>query len=112
MYCFQLIYNPAIFSESDIADLKTDFVSLRELSVAEAPLDVASLPAISPQVPKLLPGIDLANAEEISSSRFHVWFEHQAAQNAELITLQSGEKGTSMTYGELNERANRIAHCK
>ncbi|KZP12421.1 hypothetical protein FIBSPDRAFT_798902 [Athelia psychrophila] len=105
-----LIYNPAVFSESDIADLKTDFVSLRALTLAETPLDVASLPAINTQVPRLLPSLDLSNVEEISSSRFHVWFEHQAAQNPGLIAMQSGEQGTSVTYRELNERANRIAH--
>lgn len=112
IYHRQLIYNPAVFSESDIAGLKADFVSLRTLTLGETPLDVASLPAFQPQVPRLMPSLELSNAEAISSSRFHIWFEHQAAENPGLIALQSGERGLSMTYTELNERANRIAHCK
>ncbi|KIK03064.1 hypothetical protein K443DRAFT_95740 [Laccaria amethystina LaAM-08-1] len=105
-----VIYDPTVFSKSDILFLKEAFSSLHALTMAETPLDLLTLPALQTHVPRLLPKIDLESIDAISAARFHVWFENQAAQAPDLVALYSGEQDRSVTYRELNENANRKAH--
>ena len=91
--------------------MKHDFESLRVMSEKEVPLDMSVLPALQSHQPRLLPAVDLSCAEAISASRFHRWFEGQTAANPEQIALQCGEKNDFMSYGALNDEANRISHC-
>lgn len=109
---FQVIYDPTVFSKSDILFLKEAFSLLHALTMAETPLDLLTLPALQTHVPRLLPNIDLKSIDAISAARFHVWFENQAAKAPDLVALYSGEQDRSVTYRELNENANRKAHCQ
>lgn len=109
---FQVIYDPTVFSKSDVLCLKEAFSSLHASTMAETPLDLLTLPALQTHVPRLLPQIDLKSIDAISAARFHVWFENQAAQSPDLVALYSGEQDRSVTYRDLNENANRKAHCQ
>lgn len=90
--------------------MKAQFFELQALTKAPAPLDIASIPTAN--IPRLFPSIDLKDESAVSSSRFHVWFEQQAAENPDLLALFSGEQSISVTYGQLNASANQRAHCK
>jgi non-ribosomal peptide synthetase component F len=89
--------------------MKAEFEDIKKLSM-EA-LDVSTLPGLQAHVPRLSPSVDLAREDAISASRFHLWFEGQASKRPDSLALHSAEKELAITYGELNDEANRIAHC-
>ena len=78
----------------------------------EKPLDLSALSPVKLHFPHILPDFDPDNIDEIDAARFHIWFEHRAAQSPGLLALHSAEQGRSMTYQHLNEEANRKAHCR
>jgi non-ribosomal peptide synthetase component F len=107
-----MIYDPLIFSDVDILMMKNKFSVLQAQLLSKQPLDLASLCRLDRHIPQLVPQIDFEDSEAVSSPCFHSWFEHQASVNPQLLALHSDELKTSMTYHELNEVSNRLAHCK
>ncbi|KAF8517297.1 amino acid adenylation domain protein [Hysterangium stoloniferum] len=103
-----VIYDPTLFSEKQMEYFKTQFFEIQQSSCMVENLGISSIPGAP--LPHLYPGIDFNDVPAISASRFHLWFEEQAARNPALIALYSGEKENSMSYKDLNEAANRIAH--
>lgn len=67
---------------------------------------------MKPHFPHLLTDIDLENVNEINAARFHTWFENRTAHDPDLLALYSGEQRRSVTYQNLNEQANKKAHCQ
>jgi non-ribosomal peptide synthetase component F len=78
----------------------------------EKPLDLATIPGLIEQIPQLLSTLDVTDSDQISAIRFHTMFEQQVRRNPMATALFSAEQGKSITYGELNETSNRLAHCE
>ncbi|KDR67250.1 hypothetical protein GALMADRAFT_130449 [Galerina marginata CBS 339.88] len=104
------IYNPLLFSNTDIVKMKTAFSELYKLTTDQTPLKISSLSAMKFHIPGFVPDLDLNNSDQVNAGRFHIWFEHRASQCPEFLALHSGEQGSSVTYQDLNEEANRKAH--
>ncbi|KAJ7242915.1 hypothetical protein C8J57DRAFT_1243659 [Mycena rebaudengoi] len=105
-----VIYDPLIFSESAISGFQTDFQNLMSCTMDEKPLDLATIPGLIEQIPQLLSTLDVTDSDQISAIRFHTMFEQQVRRNPMATALFSAEQGKSITYGELNETSNRLAH--
>jgi non-ribosomal peptide synthetase component F len=99
-----VIYDPVLFTAATVAGFKTEFRKLLDLAMSETPLDLSSFPSLMTHIPRLLP---VAN-----TARFHAMFEDQAFRNPMAAALFSGERRQSITYSELNEKSNQIAHRK
>ncbi|KAJ6574323.1 hypothetical protein B0H19DRAFT_1020850 [Mycena capillaripes] len=105
-----LIYDPLLFSTAAIASFKSDFRRLMQLVMEETPMDLSSFPSLIAHIPRLLSGLDITDSRQISATPFHSMFEHQAAKNSVAIALSSAEQHKSLTYGQLNHKANQLAH--
>ncbi|CAK5268098.1 unnamed protein product [Mycena citricolor] len=64
-------------------------------------------PLLGDRIPCLLPPIDATDVGQVSKLRFHVMFEHQAARYPDALAMSCAEREESMTYRDLNERANQ-----
>ncbi|CAK5278577.1 unnamed protein product [Mycena citricolor] len=104
-----VIYDPTLFDQKSIAALKVDFDRIVAQAMAETPFDLQ--PLLGNRIPYLLPPIDTTDAGQVSKRRFHVMFEHQAARNPAALAMSCAERDESMTYGEMNERANQMANA-
>ncbi|CAK5278570.1 unnamed protein product, partial [Mycena citricolor] len=104
-----VIYDPTLFDQKSIAALKVDFERIVAQAMAETPFDLQ--PLLGNRIPCLLPPIDTTDAGQVSKRRFHVMFEHQAARNPAALAMSCAERDESMTYGEMNERANQMANA-
>ncbi|CAK5278542.1 unnamed protein product [Mycena citricolor] len=104
-----VIYDPTLFDQKSIASLKVDFEQIVTQAMAETPFDLK--PLLDSRIPCLLPTVDPTDLVEVSKRRFHVMFEHQAARNPDALAMTCAEREESMTYGEMNGRANQMANA-
>ncbi|CAK5278814.1 unnamed protein product [Mycena citricolor] len=104
-----VIYDPTLFDQKSIAALKVDFERIVAQAMAETPFDLQ--PLLGSRIPCLMPPIDTTDAGQVSKRRFHAMFEHQAARNPAAVAMSCAERDESMTYGEMNERANQMANA-
>ena len=104
-----LIYDRAVFDEELIARLSRYYVRAFELMLErlDQPHHVQSL--LSPEeLHQLLSGWNQPAAEYPGTLCLHELFETQAARSPEAVALTFG--ASTVTYGQLNERANQLAH--
>ncbi|TNC71366.1 AMP-binding protein, partial [Janthinobacterium lividum] len=106
---FSIEYATDLFDAATIARWAGHLQTLFAAMVADETLPVASLPLQSPaQLQQLLSGFN-DNAQPYDTARLmHAAFEAQAARDPLALALVHG--ATSLSYGELNARANRLAH--
>ncbi|KAJ6577997.1 hypothetical protein B0H19DRAFT_1253292 [Mycena capillaripes] len=97
-----VIYDPVLFSAETVTALKTEFRRLVDLSMGATTLDLTSFPPLMASIPRLL-----SNSH---TSRFHAMFQYQASCNPMAAALFSSEQDKYITYRELNEKTNQIAH--
>lgn len=104
----QLDYNLAYFNDIDISLLADRFSfllrSLRGAFNTRVP-DLEVLP--EHEVRRLLEGFGQGPLHDVSTGCIHHLFEEQVRRTPDAIALASGEE--SLTYGELNRRANQVA---
>ena len=102
-------YNTDLFDEATIARLLEHYQVLLEAAVADPALTVAELPLLSSSERDLL--LHDWNSTGFDYPRhlcLHELFEQQVLRNPQAVACVCGEE--SVTYGELNRRANQIAH--
>ncbi|KAK7421371.1 hypothetical protein QQX98_002265 [Neonectria punicea] len=93
-----VIYNPQVFSNATITDMKTQFDTLSAFSK----VDGTKLVDMLDWLPRY-PSLPIPSAELEGSPLIHVhhWVDAHAESHPEALALLSNELGTSMTYGEL-----------
>ena len=102
-------YNVDLFEAATIARLSEHFQTLLQSMVANFESPVAALSLLSPAEETQLLYEWNAEPASLDPHRFiHGLFETQTQQNPEAIAVVS-EQG-QLTYGELNRRANQLAH--
>jgi len=106
----EIEFNTDLFNEGSIARLWTHFeVALRAL-VANPALRLSDIPLLTEAELKqqLVEWNSAASQTFFNASSIHALFEAQAAQHPEKVAVQYEEQ--QLSYGELNRRANRLAH--
>jgi amino acid adenylation domain-containing protein len=103
-----MCYNPDLFDAATIQRLLGHFRSLLEVVVAHPDESVESTPLLSPAERHQILKVWNDTRVDYPDACLHELFEHQAARTPESIALVF--EGTSMTYDELNRRANQLAH--
>ncbi|KAJ7208643.1 amino acid adenylation domain protein [Mycena pura] len=108
-----VIYDPLVFSAETVNGFKAEFGKLTELARADTLLDLTSFPSLMAHIPRLLPSLDPTDSFQISTTPLQALFAYQVARNPAAAALYCGEKpasGQYVTYLELHERSNQIAH--
>ncbi len=102
-------YNTDLFDEATIERLFRHFQSVLEAMVAQPDTRVHDLPLLSPEERRqLLVSWNQTTADYPRDRCVHELFEEQAAATPDAVALDAG--GERLTYGELDERSNRLAH--
>ena len=106
-------YNSDLFAEDTISRMATHFVTLLE-SIADAPNSpIASLVFLTPE--EELRQRHEWNTRDLpyqDEACFHQLFEAQVDRTPDQVAvIFDGPKREEVTYRELNERANQLAHC-
>lgn len=106
-------YDTALFRPETIAALATHFSVLVEAAAATPDTTIAALSLLTPEERRRQIVDWNATATPYDEKAFfHTVFETHAAETPEaiaLVQLEAGERHT-VTYDDLNRRANRIAH--
>ena len=102
-------YNTDLFDASTIARMADHFGRLLEAIVADPASPVGALAMLdgAEQRQLLVEWNDTAQALP-QAQTIHQLFERQAARSPERVALAMGDR--SLSYAELNDRANRLAH--
>ncbi len=105
----ELEYNTDLFEASTIRRMLAHLERLLSAVVEDPKVAVGKVPLLSAaerrQQLEEWNQTELSFPEEVCA---HEWFEERAAARPEAVALIFGEQEVS--YGELNERANRLAH--
>src|SRR5262249_28048733 len=104
-----LEYNTDLFDRATVERMATHFRRLLEVVVRDASRVIAALPQLSEVERKTL--IDVgegAPLERPAGRCLHHLFEARAAERPAAIAVVCDTE--RVTYGELNHRANRLAH--
>jgi amino acid adenylation domain-containing protein len=104
-------YNSDLYEAETIARIQQHYLAILRAVCADPNQKIASIPLLSSsERQKLLVEWNRTH-KEFPDICFHQRFEAQALATPERLAVMAGE--TSLTYGELDERANRIAsHLK
>ncbi|MFC4061556.1 amino acid adenylation domain-containing protein [Planomonospora corallina] len=105
----KFVYNTALFDERTVARMAARFVTLLRSIVAAPATRVSELPILDDGERALL--VDVWNdtrAEPDERATLHGLVEEQAARTPGAIAVTF--EGRHLTYAELDERANRVAH--
>ncbi|MEV6865902.1 amino acid adenylation domain-containing protein [Streptosporangium subroseum] len=102
-------YNTALFDEATVARMATRFVTLLRAIVAAPATRVSELPILDTDEQTLL--VDTWNDTGVTldeSATLHGLIEEQAARTPDAVAVTF--EGSHLTYAELGERADRVAH--
>ena len=103
-----LIYNTDLFERATIVRLLGHFQTLLEAIAANPNARLADLPLLSKEELRLAREWSTSESEYERNATVHELVEAQAARRPDATALIFGER--RLTYGELNERANQLAH--
>lgn len=104
-----LEYNSDLFERATIERLRDHFHILLEAIVAHPRQSIGTLPLLT--VNEALQVVTEWNREKIEFDRtlcMHQWFEAQVIRTPNAVALIDGNE--RITYTELNQRANQVAH--
>ena len=105
----RFLYRTDLFEPATIARMAGHFRSLVDAIVADPDRRLSALPLLTPaERQQLLVEWNDTTTPYPSDSTVHQVFEARAAQAPDAIALVHGDE--QVTYGELNARANRVAH--
>ncbi|MFY2559093.1 amino acid adenylation domain-containing protein [Corallococcus terminator] len=101
-------YNTDLFDEETVSRMAGHYTRLLQAALSQPGQDVASLPLLGEaERRRLLVEWNATEAPRSSAPCVSALFEAQAARTPEAIAVRFGEQ--TLTYGELNQRANRLA---
>jgi amino acid adenylation domain-containing protein len=101
-------YNPDLFEASTIAHMAEHFQTLLEAIVSNPGQRLADLPLMTAAEQQIVVDWNKTGVVYSDRSCVHELFEEQVEHTPEAIGLVSGTE--RLTYRELNERANQLAH--
>ncbi|WP_244237973.1 non-ribosomal peptide synthase/polyketide synthase, partial [Corallococcus terminator] len=105
----RLEYATALFDEATLARMAEHLTALAKAVTAAPDAPVADLPLLSTQArEQVLRGWNDTQVEFPRGSSLHQLFEAQAERTPDAIALQF--EGQQLTYGQLDARANQLAH--
>ncbi|MGI9543935.1 MAG: amino acid adenylation domain-containing protein [Cyclobacteriaceae bacterium] len=104
-----LEYNCDLFEGATIERMITNFGILLEQITTNPDQTIGNIPLLSPREQQfLMEEVNHTFSEYPEEMCLHHWFESQAASTPHKVAIQFKE--TSISYGELNQRANQLAH--
>ncbi|AZC31801.1 Siderophore biosynthesis non-ribosomal peptide synthetase [Pseudomonas chlororaphis subsp. piscium] len=102
-------YSTDLFDASTICRLGVHYVALLSAALASPETDVRMLPVLSDtEQAQLLYGFNATQSDFPQDALIHQLFEAQAQRSPTATALVFGQQ--TLSYGELNRRANRLAH--
>lgn len=101
-------YNTDLFEAETIAELATQLTTLLRAAVAEPDVEVSQLPLLTATERRRVLQQPNQTAQEYPSTLIHQLIEAQAGVNGSLPALQF--EAETLSYAELNQRANQLAH--
>jgi amino acid adenylation domain-containing protein len=104
----QVIYDAERFDEPAAARMMGHLRALFESMAADAGRPLSQLPILTGDERRRLSEWNDTAAPYERSARVHELFEAQVARTPDAVAAVG--RGRRLTYGELNERANRLAH--
>ncbi|TWC12720.1 amino acid adenylation domain-containing protein, partial [Pseudomonas sp. SJZ085] len=105
----QFEYATDLFDEATIARWGRHLLHLLDGMLDDATQPVATLPLLDNQQRRqLLGGFNQTHAPFAEGMLLQEWFEQHVQKRPQAIAVQA--EGVSLSYAELNTRANRIAH--
>ncbi|MEI9989090.1 MAG: amino acid adenylation domain-containing protein [Rhizomicrobium sp.] len=103
-----LEYSTDLFDPATMARLTGHFRNLLKSAVTSPDAKLSELDMLSESEKRQLLVEWNDTSAEIPEAGVHALFEQQVARNSDAVALVA--EGASITYGELNRRANRLAH--
>ena len=105
----EFLYSTDYLSAPEVETIKSGIVHLLDAAIAQPELPVKRLPLMSAaERALLLVGFNATGAAYPQDALIHQLFETQAASTPDAMALVAA--GESLSYQQLNERANRLAH--
>src|SRR5262249_42467512 len=100
--------NPSLYTTNDLQTHLGRFIRLLEAVVADADRSVGQIDLLTPEERKQILEEWNRTAREIPQATLPELFEEQAQKTPEAVAVVY--EGREITYRELNEQANRLAH--
>ena len=104
----ELRYDPAVYDAHDIEDIAHQLTTLLGAALADPSQPLGSLRLLGEAGRTQIDALGSGGQPAGGSDCVHHRFERQASSTPDLIAL-AGD-GVAITFRELNERANRLAH--
>ena len=105
-----MTYQSELFDKGTITRMLGHFQSLLESIVKTPDQSIAALTLLTEQERQdLLVSIDETPTSHRNDRQIHIWFQQHAMKNPDKIALVYEDE--HVTYRQLNERANQVAHC-
>ena len=101
-------YNDALYSEGLMKTLSASINNAAEFMIANEVSNIKAISLLSPAEEKRIQSFGTSASSEIPQKLLHKMFEATAAKNPEKTALIASDK--TLTFKELNEEANIIAH--
>ncbi|MFJ9850401.1 non-ribosomal peptide synthase/polyketide synthase [Streptomyces sp. NPDC101150] len=102
-------YATDVFDEATVESFVARWVRLLEAVVADPEQRIGRLEVLSAEERKRLLAVPHDTVTDAPRTTLRALFEAQAAATPDAVAVASGED--TLTYGELNARANRLAHA-
>jgi len=103
------LYNRDLFEGWQIERMSRHYLALLEAALANPDAPLHRLAMLDEAERRDLLGVGIPLFRPTAEATLPAWFEAQVDRDPEALALTSG--GDSLTYGELNARANRLAHA-
>jgi amino acid adenylation domain-containing protein len=103
-------YNTDLFDAGTIERMSGHFVNLLSAAMEEPDTATDVLPILSPDERRQIVEAWNDTARKVPAGAVHQLFEREAARNPQAAALVFDGDGESLTYADLNARANRLAH--
>lgn len=104
----ELRYDPTVYDERDAADISHQLTTLLGAALADPSQPLGALPLLDDAARAEILALGSGEQPAGGSACVHHRFERQASSTPDLVALAG--PGTAITFAELNERANRLAH--
>lgn len=106
-----LEYNSDLFDEATAQQLVRHFQNLLAAMIEQPTAKVATLPMLDPtERHQQLVAWNATSADYPHTQCLHQLFEAQVQRTPDACALVDAGSGVELTYGELNARANQVAH--
>src|SRR5690349_14038044 len=103
-----LEYNTDLFDDATMRRLTSHYLTLLEAVVGDPDQKLSRLPQLTAAERQQLAAWNRTAADYPADACIHELFEAQAARTPDAVAVVAGDH--RLTYGELNRRANRLAH--